>query len=267
MESRTGKTHKRILTTFFLLLLASSTSLVYSAKLVSIIIDDLGNNYEHGQALIDFPAPLTLAFLPQTDFAKKLATMAHHNQKEVMLHLPLQSVEHHPYSPGTLDLHMSRNAFVQQLKTNLASVPYVRGINNHMGSLLTRHPGHMDWLMQEISRQDDLYFVDSLTSSKSVAAHFATAHQVPNLIRDVFLDPDPKPETIKKQFARFIQIANKRGYAIAIAHPYPTTIAFIKEHLQELEKHNIELVPVSKLISLHGRKTNVTCTGTACAGM
>jgi len=267
MESCTGKTHKRILTTFFLLLFASSTSQVYSAKLASIIIDDLGNNYEHGQALVDFPAPLTLAFLPQTDFAEKLATLAHQNQKEVMLHLPLQSVGHHRYSPGTLGLHMSRHEFVQQLKTNLVSVPYVRGINNHMGSLLTRHPGHMDWLMEEIAKQNDLYFVDSLTSNKSVAAHFATAHQVPNLIRDIFLDPDPEPETLKKQFSRFIQIANKQGYAIAIAHPYPTTIAFIKEHLQELEDHNIELVPVSKLIRLHGRKTNVTCTGTTCAGM
>ena len=182
-----------------------------------------------------------------------------------MLHLPLQSVEHFKHSPGTLNLHMSRRAFVQQLQSNIGSVPHVRGINNHMGSLLTRHPGHMNWLMQEIARQDGLYFVDSLTSNKSVAAHFATEHQVPNLIRDIFLDPDPRPETLQKQFARFIQIANKRGYAIA--HPYPTTIAFIKDHLQELERHNIKLVPVSTLINLHGSKTNVTCTGTTCAGM
>jgi polysaccharide deacetylase 2 family uncharacterized protein YibQ len=190
MQSRTGKTYKRILNKFFLLLLVCSAPQVYSAKLASIIIDDLGNNYEHGQTLVDFPAPLTLAFLPQTDFAKELASLAHENQKEVMLHLPLQSVEHHKHSPGTLDLHMSRREFVQQLKTNIVSIPHVRGINNHMGSLLTRHPGHMSWLMEEIAKLDDLYFVDSLTSNKSVAAHFATEHHIPNLIRDIFLDPD-----------------------------------------------------------------------------
>lgn len=267
MQSRTGKIYKRILNKFFLLLLVCSASQAYSAKLASIIIDDLGNNYEYGQALVDFPAPLTLAFLPQTDFAKELASLAHENQKEVMLHLPLQSVEHHRHSPGTLDLHMSHREFVQQLKTNIVSIPHVRGINNHMGSLLTRHPGHMNWLMEEIAKLDDLYFIDSLTSNKSVAAHFATEHRVPNLIRDIFLDPDHKPETIQKQFTRFIQITNKRGYAIAIAHPYPTTIAFFKTHLQELEEHDIELVPVSELIRLHGSKTNVTCTGTTCAGM
>lgn len=266
MDARAGKTQRWILNTLLLLLACSATN-AYPKKFVSIIIDDLGNNYEHGHALVNFPAPLTLAFLPQTDFAKELATLAYKNKKEIMLHLPLQSVEHHVHSPGTLDLHMSQPEFVKQLKINLASVPYIRGINNHMGSLLTQHPGHMDWLMQELAKQDNLYFIDSRTSNKSVAAEFASEYRVPNLIRDVFLDPDYKPGTLRRQFNHFIRIANKRGYAIAIAHPYSKTLAFIKQHLHELDEHDIELVPVSTLINLHGGNTNVTCTGTTCAGM
>jgi hypothetical protein len=266
MEERTGKACQWILKTF-LFLLACSTSSAYPEKLASIIIDDLGNSYEHGQTIVDFPAPLTLAILPQTGFAKELATRAHKNHKEIMLHLPLQSIEHHNHSPGTLDLHMSRHEFVQQLKTNLVSVPYISGINNHMGSLLTQHPGHMNWLMEEISRLDNMYFIDSLTSKKSVAAIFATKHQVPSLVRDIFLDPDYKPETIRKQFNRFIHIANNQGYAIAIAHPHPATLAFIRAHLYELDEHDIKLVPVSTLINLHGGKTDVTCTGTTCSGL
>lgn len=267
MTGCTGKQYQKILKYFLLFLLACSTSSAYPRKLASIIIDDLGNNYENGQALVDFPAPLTLAFLPRTDFAKELAKRAHKNKKEIMLHLPLQSVEHHEHSPGTLDLHMSRGEFIKQLSANLKSVPYVRGINNHMGSLLTQHPGHMDWLMEEIAKLDNMYFIDSRTSNKSVAANFASEHRIPNLIRDVFLDPDNKPETIRNQFKHFIRIANRRGYAIAIAHPYSSTLAFFKEHLHELEEHGIELVPVSTLIDLHGSKTNVTCSGTTCAGM
>ena len=136
-----------------------------------------------------------------------------------------------------------------------------------MGSLLTRHPGHMDWLMKELSSLENVYFIDSLTSKKSVATYFAREHKVPNLIRDVFLDPDESPETIQKQFNQLIQIANKRGYAIGIAHPYPNTVNYIKSHLHKLDEHDIKLVPVSTLIKLHGGKTNVTCTGSTCAGM
>lgn len=256
-----------ILKYFLLSLLACSASTAYSGKLVSIIIDDIGNNYEHGLLLANFPAPLTLAFLPQTTYAKELATLAHKNNKEIMLHLPLQSIEHHNHSPGTLNLHMSHHEFTHQLKTNLASVPHISGINNHMGSLLTRHPGHMNWLMEAIAKRGNMYFVDSLTSNKSVATDFATQHRVPNLMRDVFLDPDLKPETLQKQFNHFIAIANKRGYAIAIAHPHPATLAFIKTQLHKLDEHNIKLVPVSTLINMHGGKTNVTCIGATCSGL
>jgi len=90
-------------------------STAQAAKVASIIIDDIGNSYEYGQTIISFPAPVTLAILPQTQFASQLATQAHYNNKEVMLHLPLQSVEHHKSSPGTLKLHMTQQQFTQQL--------------------------------------------------------------------------------------------------------------------------------------------------------
>lgn len=238
-----------------------------AAKIASIIIDDLGNSYEHGQTIIDFPAAITLAILPQTQFARQLATQAHHKNKEVMLHLPLQSVEHHKSSPGTLKLHMTHQQFKKQLQENLASVPYLSGINSHMGSLLTQHPGHMDWLMAEVSNLDNMYFIDSRTSKKSVVTEIASNYQIPNLSRDVFLDPDFKPETIRKQFDRFIQITNKKGYAIAIAHPHPTTLSFLKQNLKKLAENGIKLVPVSKLLELRGNENHVTCTGTTCSGL
>ena len=252
---------------FILICLLGSYSNAQAEKLASIIIDDLGNSYEHGQAIINFPAAITLAFLPQTQFAKQLATQAHYKNKEVILHLPLQSVEHHKSSPGTLKLHMTHKQFKQQLKENIASVPYISGINSHMGSLLTQHPGHMDWLMAEVSNLNDLYFVDSRTSSKSVVTEAATSYQIPNLARDVFLDPDFKPETIRKQFDRFIKIIKTKGYAIAIAHPHPTTISFLTKNIQELADNGIELVPVSKLLELRDNTNHVTCTGTTCSGL
>ena len=247
--------------------LLCSYSTAQAGKVASIIIDDIGNSYEHGQTIINFPAAITLAILPQTQFARRLATQAHHNNKEVMLHLPLQSVEHHKSSPGTLKLHMTHQQFNQQLKENIASVPYISGINSHMGSLLTQHPGHMDWLMAEVSNLDNMYFIDSRTSSKSVVTEAATNYQIPNLTRDVFLDPDFKPETIRKQFDRFIEITKKKGYAIAIAHPHPTTLSFLKQNIKRLAENGIEIVPVSKLLELRGNESHVTCTGTTCSGL
>jgi len=262
------KIHRLCFTT---LCLALSQTPAFAEKFASIIIDDVGNNLEYGQQVINLPATLTIAILPETSYAKNLARLAHKNNKEVMLHLPMQSVAHRQSSPGTLNLHMTKSAFTKQLLQNLNSVPYIRGVNNHMGSLLTRHPGHMSWLMDELSQRRDLYFVDSKTTKKSIAEQIAGEYKIPNLSRDFFLDPDNNKNTLRTQFDRFIQRVKQRGYALAIAHPYPETIKFLKAHLGELQQHGIKLIPVSKLIrtadylSKKREKQHVACTGTACS--
>lgn len=266
---------KHLLVTSFILsfFVLSSTAATAdnNKKFASIIIDDVGYNLKSGRDVINLPAALTIAILPETTHAKNLAKLASKNNKEVMLHLPMQSVEHHRQSPGALVLHMTKNEFKAQLQTSLNSVPHIRGVNNHMGSLLTRHPGHMNWLMDELSKRGDLYFIDSRTTNKSVASKIAVEYDIPNLSRDFFLDPDNKKGTIRKQFNRFIKKVNKRGYALAIAHPYPSTIKFLKNHLNELNENGITLLPVSKLINTANSIANkqesnhVACTGSTCS--
>jgi len=254
----------------FLLLVLTNAPL-HAEKFASIIIDDVGNSLEHGQQVINLPAALTISILPKTTYAKKLARLAYKNNKEVMLHLPMQSIEHRQASPGTLDLHMTKNAFTKQLHLDLNAVPHIRGVNNHMGSLLTRHPGHMSWLMNELAQRGDLYFIDSKTTKKTIAEKIAMEYKIPSLTRDFFLDPDNNKNTLRTQFDRFIQRVNQRGYALAIAHPYPETIKFLKAHLAELQQHGIKLIPVSKLIHTANRLNknredqHVACTGTACS--
>jgi len=245
-----------------ILLISSFSSLINAeqrstGKIASIIIDDLGNNLQYGQDVIKISGALTIAVLPKTLYSKRLAEFANKYNKEVMLHLPMQSVTHHQRSPGTLDLHMTQDEFKKQLAINLESVPFVRGINNHMGSLLTRHPGHMAWLMDALSQRGDLYFIDSRTTDKTIAEKIAVEYNIPNLPRDFFLDPDNKESTLRKQFDRFINKVNERGYALAIAHPYPKTIEFLRQNLQELEQQGIRLVPASQLIDSVNIKTTL----------
>jgi len=252
-----------------LLVLLSALALpVHPEKFASIIFDDIGNNFERGKEIIDLPAAITLSILPRTLFAERLAVLAHNSNKEVMLHLPLQSIENHVETPGTLSLHMTYLQFSRQLKLDIESVPYIKGINNHMGSLLTQHPGYMDWLMGEIAKNEPGYFfIDSRTTEKSVAAEIATEYDIPNMSRDIFLDPDDRQSTLQNQFDQLIEIAEKRGYAIAIAHPHPRTLEFIERHIADLAKHGISLIPVSTLISKRGGNQHVTCTGATCSGL
>lgn len=191
---------------------------------------------------------MTLSFLPQTPFARRLAISAHGQGKEVMLHLPMESVAHRPLGPGGVTLHMTRGEFMRTVSAGLASLPYVRGVNNHMGSLLTRHPGHMGWLMSAMEDFGPLYFVDSRTTAETVARQIAEEHHIPHRDRDVFLDNARIPALIRTQLKKLLERARHRGTAVGIGHPYPETLAVLEQMLPRLgSEYGIRLVPVSEL--------------------
>ena len=215
---------------------------------VGLIIDDLGDRYGDGERAIALPGDVTYSILPQTTFSTRLAELAHTNGKEVMLHQPMQAVSGKAMGPGGLSLQMTHREFVQTVHANFASVPHARGINNHMGSLLTRHPGYMAWLMEELRWRENLYFVDSTTTSQTVALKVAHEHQLPGLRRNIFIDHERNDVAIREQFARFVAQARAVGTSLAIAHPYPETLLVLEELLPTLKGLGIELVPVSELI-------------------
>ena len=234
----------------FILFLAPASAL-YAEELprIAIIIDDIGDRRAEGLAAVDLPGAVACAFLPHTPHARELAYRAHENGKEVLLHLPLQSLQGKELGPGAITLHTSETEFRRILQDNLAVIPYVQGVNNHMGSLLTRHPGHMTWLMQDLAANGRLFFVDSYTHADSVALDMARERGVPAARRDVFLDNIPEPGAIEAEFARLIERARERGSAIGIGHPYPQTMEYLARVLPVLEAdYGVTLVPVSALL-------------------
>lgn len=222
-----------------------------SLPVISIIIDDLGYHLADGRRVVGLPGPVACSVLPHTPYGSRLADSANWAGKEVLLHLPMQPMNDKDPGFGALTLDTSEQDVRRLLAANLAAVPHVVGINNHMGSLLTRHPGHMRWLMQSLRESSDgLFFVDSVTSPRSIAMQLAQENDVPATRRDVFLDRDPDPDAVAAQFAALIALAHTRGSAIAIGHPYPSTIAVLERELARLEVHGVRLIGVAEFIRL-----------------
>ena len=221
---------------------------------ITIIIDDLGYAYGAGQRAIALPGPIVCAVLPETPRGTSLAKLAHASGKEVLLHLPLQSVDNDDAlqpEPGLLTIDMGQRWFRDTLKAHLSDVPNAIGINGHRGSLLTRHPGHMAWLMTELEAEA-LLFVDSRTTPESVALDIAREFRIPSTRRDVFLDDDPSLAAIADEFRRLKRLAQMRGSAVGIGHPYPTTLEFLERSLPKLAADGFELVGIRALIEHQG---------------
>jgi len=217
---------------------------------ISIIIDDMGDRAREDRRAVALPGPVACAFLPFTPHAERLAQAAYDAGKEVMLHLPMQAIGR-DHGPWGVDMDMHREQFFAVVAAGLDSIPHVSGVNNHMGSLLTRHPGHMRWLMEKlVSRDEELFFVDSRTTAQTVAEQLALEFGVPVARRHVFLDHDPRPEAIDAQFDLLLRLARQRGRALAIGHPYPATLDVLEARLARLDEEQVRLIPVREFIAL-----------------
>ena len=217
-----------------------------SAQLV-VIIDDIGNSYSLGNAMVELDAPLTLAFLPHTPHAKTLANKANLLHKDVILHAPMENTVKAALGPGALTKALTETEFKLTLKKAIASIPHVQGINNHMGSELTQNKQSMQWVMETL-KGEDLFFVDSLTSPKSVAYQQAVKYQLPALRRHIFLDNNKSTQALTKQWNKAIKIAHKTGRAILIGHPYRESHASLAQQIPKLAAQNVEVISASELL-------------------
>lgn len=222
------------------------------AAVISIIIDDLGYSSSLGKKAIQLPNAVTLSVLPDSPHALTLSQQAIKHGHELMLHLPMQSVSNPDrHEAGTLALDTLESDFKITIQRFLENFPAATGVNNHMGSLLTQHPGHMAWLMQTLAEHKGLYFVDSRTTDKTIAATIAGEYAIPHTSRNVFLDNKPRDEAhVRLQLKRLLRLARQQGHALAIGHPHPATIKVLKQMLPRLAAQGYEIVPVSRYIQI-----------------
>jgi polysaccharide deacetylase 2 family uncharacterized protein YibQ len=218
---------------------------------IAIIIDDMGYN-RHNLAFTDLPKAITFAILPFTPYSQKIADAAHRQNREVILHIPMQAqANNHLLGQGALTEGMSKQQHQHALTNALADVKYAIGVNNHMGSKLTEERTPMQWTM-ELLFQQGLFFVDSVTTAKSVAENSAVDAGLPDLKRSIFLDNIRTPQAMEKQFKQAIEHSFNAPYTIMIGHPYPETLAYLSKRFTE-PSEDYQLVKLSQLIPTEQR--------------
>lgn len=226
-----------------------------SQPTISIIIDDMGYRLKTGKRAIDLPGELTYSFLPHAPHVNSLSMRAYDKNKEIMLHLPMQTEDGRKLGPGGLTENLSEEKFQRILSSSINAIPFARGFNNHMGSELTKNQLLMKRLMQQVASNNNLFFVDSKTTSRSVAFQVARQEGLRSIQRDIFIDHELSATFIEKQLKKLIRMAQVTGSALAIGHPKTLTIAILEKWLPTLEEKGIRLVSVSKLIELRQERT------------
>lgn len=215
---------------------------------MALIIDDIGHSVSRARQFLELHIPITFAILPRLAHTRELALEIHGGGHEIMLHQPME-----PYDrgldpgPGALYVGDDRKRIVRVMEENLTEIPFARGVNNHMGSRFTASKRET-YQALGVLQETDLFFVDSLTSSRSVAYETARRLHVPAASRHVFLDNHPCEGAVLSSLERLRLHALKHGCGIGIGHPFPETARAIDRFVKGLRDSELSLVHVSRLI-------------------
>ncbi len=214
---------------------------------VALVIDDLGRSVADVDRFEALGVPLTYAVLPFERLTPEVTAALAGQGAEFLLHLPMQGRPGADPGPGALTDAMDRRDLAGATRAALAAVPGAVGVNNHMGSVLTADPAAMRAVLGVVGARG-LFFLDSRTSAATVAYRTATELGVPAAERQVFLDPDPRPEAVRGEFRRLLALAHDDGAAIAIGHPHPATLEVLRSEVPAARSLGYRFVPVSDLV-------------------
>ena len=215
---------------------------------LAIILDDLGSDRAAAEEVFALSFPLTISILPNHEHSAEIAGEAVRRGKQVMLHLPMQSVANEKPETQELRPGMPPAELATTVEQFLETVPGAIGVNNHQGSQATSDSQLMSELMPVLG-DHHLFYVDSRTTAATVAYDTAQNFGVRAAYRNVpFLDDVPEAGAVRKQMDLALRGAREKGEAIAIGHPHAATLKALKELPQRAQAQGVRLVFASELV-------------------
>jgi len=212
------------------------------------VIDDAGHNLWQLEPFLRIPGPITIAVLPGLPYSTRAAAMVKAAGAELILHQPMEALGSLDPGPGAIRADMDDTAIRQQIRRNLAELPGVVGMNNHMGSRSSADARIMAAVLDE-ARAAGIYYLDSLTTGDSVVHSVASLMRQSTWERSVFLDNIPDKSSILNYVAEGTKIAEKRGYAIMIGHVWSAELAqTLSELYPSLVDQGFSLSTISRIM-------------------
>ena len=224
--------------------LEQSEELERIAGRIAIVIDDFG--YQEQNLVLSFcelPQPITFSIFPGEKHTAWIAQQAIEKNHGVMVHLPMEPIDYPARDPGpnAIFSDYAPEKIAELTQNALASVPYAKGMNNHMGSRITQNFEAMKAVLQVVKRWN-FFFIDSVTSPQSVAYAIARDMSIPSDRNALFLDIVEDEDAVVKRLYRLAARARHEGTAIGIGHAKLNTLHALQRMLPELTEQGFVFV-------------------------
>ncbi|MCZ6843767.1 MAG: divergent polysaccharide deacetylase family protein [SAR324 cluster bacterium] len=221
---------------------------------LAIIIDDIGHDRTILRRFLALQLPLTYSILPGLSHSRAAAGLIRREKQQFLIHLPMEPFRYPVVNPGPSPLLLSYDVDTTRrlVQSYFAQLPGAIGASNHMGSAYTFDLEKMavvQQVVQQVVAGGKGVFLNSLTSNSRVPKTIARERGFPYLERNVFLDNVLSEAAIRRQLARAISIARRRGWAITVGHPHWETLRVLKAEFSAARRGAVRLVPLTRLVT------------------
>ena len=216
---------------------------------IGIIIDDFGYRNDHiSNGFLEIPAKLTYAIIPGHDHSQSFSKKAYDAGYEIIVHLPMENIgKTYGEEEYVLMSYFQDDEIKSRINKAFDHLPESIGLNNHQGSRGTADSRVMTHVANVI-KEKKKFFIDSRTTSNSLAESTMRKYGVPTNKRDIFLDNELDEEKIKAQLMKLADVSERKGIAIGIGHVKPQTLNVLAREIPVLQEKGFRFEFVSRLV-------------------
>jgi polysaccharide deacetylase 2 family uncharacterized protein YibQ len=217
---------------------------------LAIVVDDCGYNPTRDAEWLKFPEKITMAVIPFGPSSRRLPRAAHDRGFGVLIHAPMEPEG--PVSDKTGGFRFQRGMSGEEMDALLGRMieenAWASGVSNHMGSAFTADPESMA-AFASLLKSRGLFFLDSVTTSRSIAVKAARKAGIPVARRDVFLDTGIRPEEMRLRWKEALSIAKEKGKAVLVCHGRRESLRAILDLVPDLEAEGVRAVTLDELFA------------------
>ena len=216
---------------------------------IGIVIDDFGyRNDDVSDGFLNLDVPLTYAVIPGHEYSKSFGEKAVGRGFEVIVHMPFENLANKGGEESfVLSTTMDSETIQERVQAALDEIPSAIGMNNHQGSKASADQ-HVMSNVARVLKKRNLFFVDSRTTTETVAESTMEVYKVPTTRRNIFLDNEDDEGYIHAQLIKLVEKSEELGAAVGIGHVKPKTLKILKKHIPELQKKGYKFEFVSKML-------------------
>ena len=225
------------------------TAQVPMRGVIGLIIDDFGYRNDHvSNGFLNLSGKLTYAIIPGHEYSQLFSKKAYDAGYEIIVHMPMENIgKTYGEEEYALMSYFQDDEIKDRINSAFDQLPESIGLNNHQGSRGTADSRVMT-LLAGVIKEKKKFFIDSRTTSNSLAETTMRKYNVATNKRDIFLDNELDEEKINTQLLKLAELSEKKGIAIGIGHVKPQTLSVLEREIPVLQKKGFRFEFVSRLV-------------------